>query len=918
MSYQSEAELEKRLLNDLVVHNRYERVTIRNEVDLEDNFRQQFNLFNQEKLNGVPLSDKEYERIMIYLKGKSVYQSAKMLRDKYVLQRDDGSEVYVEFFDSADLGKNIFQVSSQVTVIGKYTNRYDVTILINGLPLVQIELKRRGLDIKEAFNQIERYRKHSYQNLYRFIQIFIISNGVDTKYFANSDGPILYSYVFFWSNDRNDRITNLNDFGETFLDRIHLADVIARFMIVNDTDKLLMVMRPYQIYAVKALVRRAMETKNNGYIWHATGSGKTLTSFKASQIIAQLHDIRKVFFLVDRKDLDTQTMEEFNKFESDSVDKTDRTSVLVKQIKDVNRKLILTTIQKMHRAVLQDYYASTMDQYRDQRVVFIIDECHRSQFGDMYRDISKHFRNAQYFGFTGTPLFEVNKSADGRTTADIFEKCLHTYLLKDAIKDNNVLGFSVEYIKTFHGEYDENDPTKVYDIDTSEVFEDEQRINLIADHIVRHHYNKTRNGEYCAIFATPRIPTLVKYYDAFKKLDHNLKIAAIYTYGANEESEGRDEHSRDSLERIITDYNQMFGTSYSTDTYGSYFRDISKKVKTAQIDILLVVNMFLTGFDSRPLNTLYVDKNLEYHSLLQAFSRTNRVEKKTKPYGNIVCYRNLKRKTDEAICIYSQTASVDDVLMQDYDYYLNEFKKILSEFYRLVLTPNDVDKLETEDEKRKFITLFKELSRLLLILHTFVDFEFEEDVLGISEQQYQDFKSKYLSLYDYIKRQDKEKVSILSDIDFSIEIMQTDRINVAYIMNLIKNIDLSTQNTRKKDAEHIISEMHRSDNPELRRKVELIKSFLERVLPTLSPDSSIMSAYSDYENKVRSEEIEYFANEHELDKGFVLREVSEYEYSGIIRNDEILDELKDKTFLAKRKLKQKIIDFIKSHVEKYE
>lgn len=282
MSYQSEAELEKRLIKDLTEHNRYNSVTIRNESELEDNFRQQFNLFNQDKLNCSPLSDKEFERVMIYIKGKSIHQSAKMLRDKYVLQRDDGNEVYVEFFDSHDLNKNIIQVSSQVTMVGKYTNRYDVTILINGLPLVQIELKRRGLDMKEAFNQIERYRKHSYQNLYRFIQIFIISNGVDTKYFANSDSPILYSYVFFWSNDKNERITNLNDFGETFLDRSNLSDIIARYMIVNDTDKLLMVMRPYQIYAVKALVRRAIETKNNGYIWHATGSGKTLTSFKAS------------------------------------------------------------------------------------------------------------------------------------------------------------------------------------------------------------------------------------------------------------------------------------------------------------------------------------------------------------------------------------------------------------------------------------------------------------------------------------------------------------------------------------------------------------------------------------------------------------------------------------------------------------
>lgn len=637
MSYQSEAELEKQLIQQLVDLG-YEKVTVSNEEELVRNFRKQLSLHNESKLDGVPFTDKEFERIMRHIEGKSVFQSAKILRDKFVLEREDGSTMYVEFFDCQNWCKNRFQVTAQTTVVGKYTNRYDVTLLINGLPLIQIELKRRGLDMKEAFNQIDRYRKHSYQGLYRYIQVFVISNGVDTKYFANTDKELMYSQTFFWTNAENERISNLNDFAFTFLEKCQISKVIARYMMINETDQALMVMRPYQIFAVETLVTRALETNNNGYIWHTTGSGKTLTSFKVSQILANEPSIKKVFFLVDRKDLDSQTIKEFNKFEPDSVDTTDKTEKLVQQIRDINRPLIVTTIQKMSNAIKSPRYEKIMEQYRDDKVIFIIDECHRSQFGDMHKAINRHFHNAQYFGFTGTPRFEENKSQDGRVTADLFEKCLHTYLIKDAINDNNVLGFSVEYINTIRGNYDEFDETKVKAINTDEIFMNDQRIEEIATHIINNHASKTRNQEYTAIFTVQSIPMLIKYYDAFKAINHKLKIAGIFTFGANEDSEGRDEHSRDSLERMITDYNQLFKTNYSTDTFSSYFSDVSKRVKNAQIDILLVVNMFLTGFDAKTLNTLYVDKNLKYHDLLQAYSRTNRVQKTTKPYGNIVCY----------------------------------------------------------------------------------------------------------------------------------------------------------------------------------------------------------------------------------------------------------------------------------------
>lgn len=916
MGYQSEAELEKLLIEQLVRQG-YSKVKIDNEDDLRANLREMLSIFNEEKLGYKELTDKEFERIERYLEGKSVYQSAKMLRDKFILEREDGSEVYIEFFDSKNWCQNLFQVTSQVTMVSKYVNRYDVTILMNGFPVIQIELKRRGIDLKEAFNQIERYRKHSFTGLYRYTQVMVISNGVDTKYFANSDRKFMYSQTFFWSDEENNRISNLKEFTETFLDKCFAAKVVARYMVINDTDKMLMVMRPYQIYAVEKIINRALETNNNGFVWHTTGSGKTLTSFKVSQILSNEPSIKKVFFLVDRKDLDSQTLEEFNKFEKDSVDTTDKTSTLVNQIKDVTKSLIVTTIQKMANAINSPQYAHIMDKYKEDKVIFIIDECHRSQFGDMHKAINKHFVNAQYFGFTGTPRFEENKSQDGRVTADLFEKCLHSYLIKDAINDGNVLGFSVEYIKTFSGQYDEKDEEKVSGIDTDEVYTSDERISLVANNIIDNHSAKTRNREYTAIFTVQSIPMLIKYYDEFKKINHNLNITGIFTYGANEESEGRDEHSRDSLERIISDYNKTFDTNYSTDTFSSYFADVSKKVKTAQIDILIVVNMFLTGFDSKTLNTLYVDKNLKYHDLIQAYSRTNRIEKSTKPYGNIVCYRNLKKRTDEAICLFSQTNNADTVLMESYEYYLEKFKEQLEVLFNIAKTPEDVGLLEREEDKKEFIVAFRELSKILIKLQTFNDFEFTEDNTGLSEQTYQDYKSKYFLIYEQTKGTDGEKVSILEDIDFGIELMHTDKINVSYIMDLIRNIDLNDEEKKEKDIHNIKQQLDRADNEELRLKIDLIKNFLDKVVPDLKPDESIDDAYSDFEEEERKKEVKYFSDEVGVSEDVIYEHIAEYQFSGIIDNETMSDEIKA-PLLKKRKILKVMKDFIKAHVRRFE
>ena len=921
MAYQSEAELELQFIEQLN-SQKYATVEIPDYDALVENFKVQFEKFNAAKLDH-PLTDKEWERVFNLMLGKSVFQSAKILRDKFVLEREDGTKVYLAFFDN-DHTKNIFQVTHQTTVVGKYVNRYDVTLLVNGLPLIQVELKRRGIDIREAVNQVMRYKKHSYNGLYHFIQLFIVSNGVDTKYFANSDRDLMYSLAFFWTDFNNVRITNLKDFSISFLARDHVIKMLTRYTIINDTDKILMVMRPYQVYAVEALVRQATLTNRNAYIWHTTGAGKTLTSFKTAQILASNPNIKKVIFLVDRKDLDSQTTEEFNKFEAGSVDATDRTDLLVKQIQDKNRQLIITTIQKMANAVKNPRYAKIMSAYADEKVVFIIDECHRSQFGDMHKDIVRHFKNAQFFGFTGTPRFEVNGKVEGKitqTTEKLFGECLHNYLIKDAIFDNNVLGFHVEYIKTMEGDFDLNDPTMTNAIDVGELYMSTERMALIANHIVQNHKSKTRNGQYTAIFAVSSIPQLVKYYDIFKAINHDLNISGIFSYGANEDAEGKDEHSRDALERIIGDYNEMYSTNFSTDTFAAYHKDISDRVKgkkTKSLDILIVVNMFLTGFDSKALSVLYVDKDLRYHDLLQAYSRTNRVEKETKPFGIIICYRNLKKNTDDALALFSKNDSTEGVIVPPYEYFVEKFNEMAMKLKAIALFPESVDTMQNEEDQKKFVIAFRELTKYLQSLQTFIEFSFDKDALIMSEQEYQDYKSKYLMLYARQKN-DRQVVSVLNDVDFCIELMESDRINVAYIMNLIRNIHFDDPKQKDFDIKNIEAELKRTDNPQLLRKVVILQAFLDQVVKGLNSADEIDAAYNDFENEEKRKEIEAFAETEDIDPKMLGEFISEYEFSGTMEAGDIRDRIdKPMPLLKKKSLVNRIVDFILSHVEKYQ
>jgi len=568
----------------------------------------------------------------------------------------------------------------------------------------------------------------------------------------------------------------------------------------------------------------------------------------------------------------------------------------------------------MANAINNPKYAELMNKYKNEKVVFIIDECHRSQFGDMHKVIEQHFNNAQYFGFTGTPRFSQNKSQDGRTTADIFGKCLHKYLLKDAINDRNVLGFSVDYYKTI----DSNLDNVLYDeevegINTEEAYSADERINNIVEGILAMHPLKTNDMQYTSIFATASIPQLVKYYDCFKNKNSNLKITAIFTYGPNEDAEGKDELSFQSLERIIKDYNETFDTNYSLNTFDLYFKDVSKRVKNAEIDILIVVNMFLTGFDSKTLNTLYVDKRLKHHDLIQAFSRTNRVHKTAKTQGNIVSFRTSKKAVDEAIKIFSDTSNPDEVLLKPYEYYKEKFIETVKLLKDIAPTFESVDLIQSEEKQKEFILTFRELTRILVKLKIFREFQFTDEEVVISNQEYLNYKSKYL---DMVTPKEKRTVTILDDIDFELELMYTDKINVDYIMNLIRNIDMSDNIQKEKDIQNILKKIENADNKDLRLKSDLIRQFLNTIMPDLGENDSIEENYYNFLDKQRRKVIEDEAKKYGIDIDILNDIISEYEYSGVLDTGLIKEKI-DKPLIEKVKITKAIKDFIVNLVERF-
>lgn len=970
MSRQSEQILEEQLIAQLQKLG-YGYIVINSEKDLLLNLKGQLEKHNQSaltKTGSQQLTKTEFERILNLLSKGSVFEKSKMLRQKQHIVRDNGDNLYFEFLNTEHWCQNQYQVTNQVSQEGKFKNRYDVTILINGLPLVQIELKRRGLELKEAFNQINRYQRHSFganSALFQYVQIFIISNGVNTKYYANNRNQS-FKQTFYWTDVENKRLSNiLNGFTDTFLEPCHLSKMICKYIVLNEAYKIPMVLRPYQFYAVEALIERVKNSTKNGYIWHTTGSGKTLTSFKASQILMALPQVHKVVFVVDRKDLDYQTTKEFNSFQEGCIDGTDNTQNLVKQFTGTyvdkkgeakNSKLIVTTIQKLNTAISKLKYEAKMAELKDKRIIFIFDECHRSQFGDTHKRIKAFFNNAQMFGFTGTPIFKDNaaKNEHGkRTTKDLFEDCLHKYVITDAIKDENVLKFAVEYVGRYkHKDGREtNIDIEVEDIDTKELMEDETRLEKITDYIIAHHNRKTHSREFTAMFCINNVPTLIKYVDLFKKKKeeglHNLNIATIFSYGANEDDADANgfinfeqdfdsvdlnvvaeptaeykinQHSRDKLEEFIQDYNKLFGDNFTTkdsQSFYNYYNDISKKVKERKIDILVVVNMFLTGFDSPTLNTMYVDKNLRYHGLIQAYSRTNRILNEQKSQGNIVAFRNLKNRTDEAITLFSNKEAIEVIIMKPYEDYTVKFDEAFEHLISLTPTTDSVDDLETEDDELEFIKAFRDLMRIKNILTAFSDFKWAD--LKMTEQQFEDFKSKYLDLYDKVKsNHQKEKVSILEDVDFELELIHRDEINVAYIIQLLIKLKAQAQKDTTKAEQEIFNLL--STETTLRSKRELIEKFIKENLPVIVDTDEVAPEFDKFWNAEQQKAFNKLVEEEKLSADRTEKLIEDYLFAERPPlRDEVLELIDGEkpSLLERKKLGDRILRRIMDFVETF-
>jgi type I restriction enzyme, R subunit len=948
MSKQPEQILENQLVSQLS-NLGYSLVQLKDESALIANLKQQL-----EKHNNILFSDAELKKVMNILTKGSVFEKSKTLREKQHIIRDNGDNLYFEFLNTEHWCQNQYQVTQQVTIEGKYKNRYDVTLLINGLPLVQIELKRRGLELKEAFNQINRYQRHSFGSnsaLYQYIQVFVISNGVNTKYYANNRRQS-FKQTFYWTDKENNRLSNiLNGFTSEFLEPCHISKMISKYIVLNETHKILMVLRPYQYYAVEALIDRVKNSNKNGYIWHTTGSGKTLTSFKASQIIMNMPEVEKVIFVVDRKDLDYQTTKEFNSFSKGSIDGTDNTKALVKQFSD-DTKLIVTTIQKLNTAISKKQYLAKMEKLQDKRLIFIFDECHRSQFGETHNRIKSFFNNIQFFGFTGTPIFAENAFKNDlgkRTTKELFGKSLHKYVITDAIKDENVLKFSVEYV----GRYKKKDSAteidiEVEDIDTKELMEDEVRLEKISNYIIANHNRKTHSKEFTGMFAVSGIKTLIKYYDILqRKKDegkHNLKIATIFSYVANEDDadangyipeedllmaaepqvqygiNSNSQHSREKLDKYIEDYNKMFGSNFSTkdsQSFYNYYNDISKKVKERKIDILLVVNMFLTGFDSPPLNTLYVDKNLKYHGLIQAYSRTNRILNEQKSQGNIVVFRNLKKATDDAITLFSNKEAIEVIIMKPYEEYVKKFNEAFIELLKITPTVNSVNDLQSEKDELEFIQAFRQLMRIKNILTAFADFKWED--LAMNEQQFEDYKSKYLDLYDKVKSDhQKEKVSILEDVDFELELIHRDEINVNYIIQLLIKLKSNTQ----KDVEQTEKEIFNLLNTEsqLRSKKELIEKFILENLPEIKDEEDIPQEFDNFWTTEQQKAFKQLLKDENLSEEKTQKLIENYLFAERKPlRDEILELIEGEkpSVLQRKKLGDQILKKILGFVETF-
>lgn len=944
MPVQSEAALENGLIATLQQMN-YEYVQIEEEKNLRTNFKSQLEKHNRKRLEEIgrtEFTEAEFDKILIYLEGGTRFEKAKKLRDLFPLELDDGERLWVEFLNRTHWCQNEFQVSHQITVEGRKKCRYDVTILINGLPLVQIELKRRGVELKQAYNQIQRYHKTSFHGLFDYIQLFVISNGVNTRYFANNPNSG-YKFTFNWTDAANVPFNELEKFATSFFDKCTLGKIIGKYIVLHEGDKCLMVLRPYQFYAVEKILDRVKNSNSNGYIWHTTGAGKTLTSFKAAQLVAELDDVDKVMFVVDRHDLDTQTQSEYEAFEPGAVDSTDNTDELVKRLHG-NSKIIITTIQKLNAAVSKQWYSRRIEEIRHARIVMIFDECHRSHFGDCHKNIVRFFDNTQIFGFTGTPIF-VENAVDGHTTKEIFGNCLHKYLIKDAIADENVLGFLVEY---YHGNAD---------VDNA----NQNRMTEIAKFILNNFNKSTFDGEFDALFAVQSVSTLIRYYKIFKSLNPKIRIGAVFTYASNSSQDdaltgmntgsyvSESTGEADELQAIMDDYNDMFGTSFTTENFRAYYDDINlrmkkKKADMKSLDLCLVVGMFLTGFDSKKLNTLYVDKNMDYHGLLQAFSRTNRVLNEKKRFGKIVCFRDLKSNVDASIKLFSNSNNLEDIVRPPFNKIKKNYQELTTNFLEQYPTPSSIDLLQSEKDKKQFILAFRDVIKKHAEIQVYDEFEEDAADLGMTEQQFMDFRSKYLDIYDTFAGgckpseenqtpdEDTESTetsteSGIDDIDFCLELLHSDIINVTYILELIADLNPYSADYKEKRT-YIIDTMIK--DAELRNKAKLIDGFIQQNVDDdrdnfmarkqkFDGTSDLEERLNNYITTERNNAVDKLAKEEGLDVSVLNHYLSEYDYLQKEQPEIIQEALKEKHLglIKKRKTLTRILDRLKSIIRTF-
>ena len=944
MPVQSEAALENGLIATLQQMN-YEYVQIEEEKNLRTNFKSQLEKHNRKRLEEIgrtEFTEAEFEKILIYLEGGTRFEKAKKLRDLFPLELDNGERLWVEFLNRTHWCQNEFQVSHQITAEGRKKCRYDVTILINGLPLVQIELKRRGVELKQAYNQIQRYHKTSFHGLFDYIQLFVISNGVNTRYFANNPNSG-YKFTFNWTDAANVPFNELEKFATSFFDKCTLGKIIGKYIVLHEGDKCLMVLRPYQFYAVEKILDRVKNSNNNGYIWHTTGAGKTLTSFKAAQLVAELDDVDKVMFVVDRHDLDTQTQSEYEAFEPGAVDSTDNTDELVKRLHG-NSKIIITTIQKLNAAVSKQWYSRRIEEIRHARIVMIFDECHRSHFGDCHKNIVRFFDNTQIFGFTGTPIF-VENAVDGHTTKEIFGNCLHKYLIKDAIADENVLGFLVEY---YHGNAD---------VDNA----NQNRMTEIAKFILNNFNKSTFDGEFDALFAVQSVSTLIRYYKIFKSLNPKIRIGAVFTYASNSSQDdaltgmntgsyvSESTGEADELQAIMDDYNDMFGTSFTTENFRAYYDDVNlrmkkKKTDMKPLDLCLVVGMFLTGFDSKKLNTLYVDKNMDYHGLLQAFSRTNRVLNEKKRFGKIVCFRDLKSNVDASIKLFSNSNNLEDIVRPPFNEVKKNYQELTTNFLEQYPTPSSIDLLQSEKDKKQFILAFRDVIKKHAEIQVYDEFEEDAADLGMTEQQFMDFRSKYLDIYDTFAGgckpseenqtpdEDTESTetsteSGIDDIDFCLELLHSDIINVTYILELIADLNPYSADYKEKRT-YIIDTMIK--DAELRNKAKLIDGFIQQNVDDdrdnfmarkqkFDGTSDLEERLNNYITTERNNAVDKLAKEEGLDVSVLNHYLSEYDYLQKEQPEIIQEALKEKHLglIKKRKTLTRILDRLKSIIRTF-